>query len=277
MAMLSRRMTIFAAPLLLSAAPVTDWPPAALSARVVAAEADAMAPRREADLRAGCRQRDGEGHVTFVNGADGRPLLAALTQQPLADPRRDIWLSPHFLSARDRGRSTGTEDWAYVLDGDGDGRIDHIAYLIGPLPVRTGAPGEVPVPPIVDGSVKVTGADAMAAFFARLRFGFWQMIDMDGDGIPDAAAWPAERKVDGWHRGWALQRLGDSKGCWLVDAHGTPEQACALDQGGRDLVGEGAKAHLWARDAAAVFARIIAAAASCRFRPGSLRRAVPPS
>lgn len=275
--MLSRRMTMFAAPLLLAAAPAMDWPPAALSARVVAAEADAIAPRREQDLRAGCRQRDAEGHVTFVNGADGRPLLVALTQRPLADPRRDIWLSPHFLSARDKGRSTGTEDWAYVLDENGDGRIDHIAYLIGPLPVRTGAPGEAPVPPIIDGSVKVTGVDAMAAFFARLRFGFWQVIDMDGDGTADAAAWPAERKEDGWHRGWALQRLGDPSACWLVDAQGRPEQACTLDEGGRDLVSESAKAHLWAKDSAGVFARILNAAAACRFGPGSLRRAVPPS
>ncbi len=275
--MLSWRTILLAAPLLLAAAPATDWPPAALGARVVAAEAYTMAPRGQEDLRAGCRQRDAEGLVTFVNGTDGRPLLAALTQRPLADPRRDIWLSPHFLSARDKGLSSGTQDWSYILDDDGDGRIDHIAFLIGPLPIRTGAPGEAPVPPIADGSVKVTGVDAMAAFFARLRFGFWQVIDMDGDGTPDAAAWPAERAQDGWYRGWALQRLGDpAGGCWLVDAQGAPEQACALDQGGRELVGEGAKAHLWARDAAAVFARITAAAAACRLDPGSLRRAVPP-
>jgi hypothetical protein len=271
MAMLFWRMTLLAAPLLLAAAPAADWPPAALSARVVAAEADAIAPRREADLRAGCRQRDGEGHVTFVNGADGRPLLVALTQRPLADPRRDIWLSPHFLSARDKGRSTGTEDWAYVLDENGDGRIDHIAYLIGPLPVRTGAPGEAPVPPIVDGSVKVTGVDAMAAFFARLRFGFWQVIDVDGDGTADAAAWPAERKEDGWHRGWAVQQLGGSQ-CGLIDASGKSEQPCTPSSTGRDLVAEGATAHQWAVDPAIVFNRVRAAGEACAFAPGLLRR-----
>lgn len=259
--------------LMLALAAAGVSPPPQLAARVVAVAADALLPRKEAELAAGCTQRDGEGLVSFVNGPDGRPLLAALTRQPLADPRLDIWLSPGFTSSRDAGRSTGTEDWAYVFDQDGDGRIDQIAFLIGPLPQRSGAPDEAPVPPIIDGKVQVKGADAMKAFIARLRFGFWQVVDLDGDGSPDAAAWPAERRVDGWFRGWALQALGASSGCWLVDAQGQPEQACAPDKSGRELVAEGAIAHLWARDAAAVFSRIRSAGLACGLAPGSLRRA----
>lgn len=268
--MLTRCMSLLAAPLLVAAAPGPDWPPAALGARLTAVAADSIAPRREQDLRAGCRQRDAQGLVSFVTGADRRPLLAALTERPLVDPRRDLWLAPHFLSARDKGRPSGTQDWAYVHDADGDGRIDHIAFLIGPLPIRTGAADEPPVPPIVDGSVKATGVDAMAAFFSRLQFGFWQVADLDGDGAADVVAWPAERAGDGWYRGWAVQQLGGSQ-CRLLDANGQPEQSCAPSVTGRDLVAPGATAHQWAADPVTVFNRMRAAGVACGFAPGALR------
>lgn len=265
---MTRITILLAAPLLLGAAGADEWPPPSLPARVVAVAADSIAPRREADLRAGCRQTDKEGVVTFVNGPDGRPLIAAFTPTKLADPRRDIWLRPRFTSSRDRSRPTGTEDWAYVYDGNGDGRIDHIAYLIGPLPIRTGAPGDAAGPKIIDGKVQADSPDAMMAFLAGLRFGFWQVGDTDGDGRPDAAAWPAERREDGWYRGWAVQQLGGA-GCRVVAAAGQPEAACGLD--GRDLVADGVKAHQWAPDPAATFARIRAAGEACQFAPGSLR------
>lgn len=268
---MTRITILLTAPLLLGMATADDWPPPALSAHVVAVTADTVAPRRQEDLRAGCRRPDGEGVITFVNGSDGRPLLAAFSPRKLADPRRDIWLRPRFTSSRDRGRASGSQDWAYVYDGNGDGRIDHIAYLIGPLPIRTGAAGEPPVIPIIDGKLQGgMAADAMMAFLARLRFGFWQLTDSDGDGTPDAAAWPAERREDGWYRGWAVQQLGGG-GCRVIAADGQPEMACAPGPSGRDLVADGVSAHQWAPDPAAIFARIRAAGVACNFAPGSLR------
>jgi hypothetical protein len=256
------------------AAPPASTQTAALGPVVVAVAADARRPRDEGDLRAGCRHRDRQGLVTFVQGGDGRVLLATLTARALADPRRDIWLAPQYTREGFKGRATATQDWAYVLDQDGDGRIDWIAFLIGPLPIRTGAPDEPPVPRIVDGSVQVTGIDAMRAFVARIGYGFWQAADSDGDGVADLVAWPAERSEDGWYRGWAIERLGSEPACTLVDAKGRAETACA-SAGDRDVKGKGAKAHRWAADAAGVFARIRSAGIACRLAATDLRRLMP--
>jgi hypothetical protein len=221
------------------------WPPAFAVPTIVAVAADSVVPRREAALTVGCQHRDPQGLVTFVNAADGRVLLAALTSRPLADPRRDLWLSPGFLTQRSKPRVTSTQDWAYVYDQDGDGHLDWIAFLIGPLAIRTGGPDEGNLPRIVDGHAQVTGIDALGAFMTRLRFGFWQAGDSDGDGAADVAAWPAERKADGWYRGWAVERLGarvgEAAACTLVDANGQAETPCIAD--GSDLRSEDASAH----------------------------------
>ena len=74
------------------------WPLPSAAPTIVAVAADSLALRQEAKLTAGCRHRDPQGLVTFVKSADGRVLLAALTSRPLADPRRDLWLSPEFLT-----------------------------------------------------------------------------------------------------------------------------------------------------------------------------------
>jgi hypothetical protein len=251
------------------------WPPAFAVPTIVAVAADSASPRQEAELAAGCRHRDSQGLVTFVKAADGRVLLAALTSRPLADPRRDLWLSPGFLTKRSKPRASATQDWAYVYDQDGDGHIDWIAFLIGPLAIRTGAADEGALPRIVDGPAQVTGVDALGDFIARLHFGFWQAGDSDGDGAADLAAWPAERSADGWYQGWAVERLAERPGevmaCTLIDVHGRPETGCAAN--GRDLRAEGANAHRWATDPAAVLARIRAAGDTCRLTPADLRRA----
>lgn len=269
------RRAVIAAGVLATAAVAGDgaFQPLAVHT-IVSVASDSLVPRQEATLTAGCRHRNDDGLVTFVKAADDRVLLAALTSRPLADPRRDLWLSPGFLTQQSKTRATATQDWAYVYDQDGDGRIDWIAFLIGPLPIRTGAADEENLPRIIDGNVQVTGGDALGAFIARLRFGFWQAGDSDGDGDADLAAWPTERSVDGWYRGWAVERLGEHPGeaaaCTILDAQGQPEAVCATD--GRDLKGEGTSAHRWATDPAAILARIRAAGEACKLTSADLRR-----
>lgn len=61
----------------------------------------------------------------------------------------------------------------------------------------------------------------------------------------------------------------------FIDANGGLETACKPAEAGLALLGDGARATIWAETPAAVFARISSAGAACRLKPADLRRVAP--
>ena len=262
---------MLAAAVLLTLAALTA--DAAVGGRLTAAVDDATLARDPHDLRVACASRQGGDIVTFVRGADGRVLLASLTHTPLTDPSRDIWLSPGVVTSKSPVRPSGTQDWAYVHSSRRDGAIDQIAYLIGPLPLAPDPP-PADLPILAEGG-KLSRSDLTFAL-SHMGFGFWQAIDIDGDGRPDVLAFPARRRSNGWHGGWAvvsLARSGEATDCRLLGPHGEAAGDCVIAPDAREIAAATATAHMWAPPsrAAEVFAEIRHAAVDCRLGGDDLR------
>ena len=242
--------------------------------RAVAAQADA--PQDQAALKLLCAQRTEGGVISFVTGADGKVLLAALSAQPLTDVTRDIWLSPRFLRAGEApvaGSETGTEDWAYVYDGNGDGQIDHMAFLIGALPTepKTGAQA---LPNILGDRLRIKNAAMLDRVLQAMRFGFWQARDEDGDGVPDSMAMPARRRDNGWYRGWAIfdrRATSEDASCRFMDPNGKIVGSCQATNEPGEYGNNRLTTHVWVRDPGPIFSAILDAAADCKIAPGQLQ------
>ncbi|MFM7028961.1 MAG: hypothetical protein ACKOXK_09850 [Chakrabartia sp.] len=254
--------------------PAAAAPAGGGEAAILATAADAGQPRAESQLKPRCKQHGEGGTITFVAGADGKVLLAALSAKPLVDVRKDIWLSPHFSAAGEAGRATGTQDWAYLYDADGDGKIDRMAFLIGPLPTEpdTADPG---LPDITGDQIRVEGAEMLDRLIKAMRFGFWQAADEDGDGVPDTMAMPARRKDTGWYRGWAIfdrRATTEDAACRFIDRDGTAKGGCVPMRDPGDYEGPSLTTHVWVADPGPIFSAIQMAASACKLGAGDYRR-----
>lgn len=168
---------------------------------------EALDPPPEGRLELMC---DGAGaagddplpHVSFA-GFDGRTAsIAVLTAARPADLARTVWLRPRFVPAEERARVAAewpelTLDWGWVYDRNGDGRIDWFAFVIGPAPVL---PPGMTDPPDLRGMI--TKAELML-LLEHQAYRFWNVIDSDFDGAPDAMLVPA-RDAEGWVEGAML-------------------------------------------------------------------------
>lgn len=250
--------------------------PASTEAAVVAVATEADEPPAQESLKPLCAQHTEGGVISFVTGGADRVLLVALSAQPLEDVQRDIWLSPRFSRAGEDQQATGTQDWAYVYDGNGDGRIDHMAFLIGPLPTEPRNAGKR-LPNISGSQLRIKNPAMLDEILKAMRFGFWQVRDEDGDGVPDNMAMPARRKDTGWYTGWAIfdrRATSEDASCRFVDRLGRPAGGCRAAQEPGGYENNRLATHVWVRDPGPIFSAILDAAQACKIQPGQLR-AVP--
>jgi hypothetical protein len=209
------------------------------------ARARAMAPADEDKLTVVCAERlrgDGvpagyEGlWLSFLTTESGRVQIAALTKAPIKQPTAVIALKPRYnpLPTARVGPS-GTLDWAYVYDRNGDGRIDYLVYLQNahaalPDPVPAGFPKPEPQP---DGSLRVS-KDLLYAMIERAQMVFRHYADDGFDGRVDAAVveeFDAERPM--FVRGYVAYRAaraGRAEAAWAFRASiGEPTRTLAPD------------------------------------------------
>ncbi len=104
------------------------------------AEARIQSPPDEAYLQVICRKKIDNLYVTFVGWERGKVLLAAITQQKLKHPDKEILLKVQLKRLPGQtgvAPSAGNVlDWGYVYDRNGDGKIDYVSYLVGPMPFK---------------------------------------------------------------------------------------------------------------------------------------------
>lgn len=272
-AFMLKRFAVLAMVLGLAPASVAQMRPSSSETAFVAVAADAGAPPAQASLKPFCAQRTEGGIISFVATDANKILLVALSAQPLDDVRKDIWLSPRFARAGEEARPSGTQDWAYVYDGNGDGQIDHMAFLIGPLPMEPTTSGKR-LPNISGDQLRVKNAAMLDDILKAMRFGFWQARDEDGDGVPDNMAMPARRKDNGWYRGWAIfdrRATSEDSSCRFVDRNGRAAGSCrAADEAGAYENGR-LTTHVWVRDPGPIFSAILDAAKACNIQADQLR------
>lgn len=242
-------------------------------AALVAVAAEADAPPAQEALKPFCAQQTEGGVISFVTSGTDKVVLVALSAQPLADVQRDIWLSPRFARAGEDAQATGTQDWAYIYDGNGDGQIDHMAFLIGPLPTEPRTAGKG-LPNISGDQVRIKNPAMLDEILKAMRFGFWQVRDEDGDGVPDSMAMPARRKENGWYRGWAIfdrRATSEDASCRFIDRDGRPAGGCRAAQESGAYENNRLSTHVWVRDPGPIFSAILDAAKACKIQPSQLR------
>ena len=200
------------------------------------AHARTQSPPANPKLRTLCAKQVRGRHVTFVTDDGTHVLLVALTERPLEDPSKDIWLQWKLVKGGDprlpRSRPgrrwlytmrggpntpSGTMDWAYVFDRNRDGKVDYLAYLDGPNPVvpnprpasfdRLARPGTIRFGGGVWHVELESASEEERAFVHRHTHQvFWHMADDDFDGSPDAYAVPTRDLRTGWVDGYMLAR-----------------------------------------------------------------------
>jgi hypothetical protein len=213
--------------------------------------------------------------MTFVASANGPVLLVTLTEFPLVDVRRDIALKTDL---RLPWPPLGTTDWMYVFDHDSDGRIDHIAYFLGPMAM------EPPNPPrnlpSLSAPEPVLGAADATVVLGHTRDGFWQGFDTDRDGMVDTLAYPATSKVNGWTRGWALiTGLASTEHCEMLGPDGNVLESCSATSGSAGGVedehggyeGRTASAHRFALRPDLVWESLQQGATACKLKASDFR------
>lgn len=148
-----------------------------------------------------CEVRADGRYVTFVGVQRHRALIVAFTPGPLDDPSRDISLAPLFVLRHGLPQPIGydprvkdaTMDWGYIFDRNNDGRVDYLAHLEAPLPVRPAQyPGELP--PLLG---SITGK-ALKLAIANTRMVFWHAIDLNFDGASNALVLSMMDRRNGW-------------------------------------------------------------------------------
>jgi hypothetical protein len=242
--------------------------------------------------------------VSFVGAADGRVLLATFTGEPLVDPGREVGLlhlprpidlaktpggvlisrgnvAPKPKPANPQVSRSQTWDWGYVYDHNGDGRIDHLVFLIGAMFIE---PENAPINlPSLLGPNNIVDRQTASFVLDNLQAGFWQLLDVDHDGAIDTLAYPAMQNANGWFRGWAV--LTDPgaaparRTCRIMDRDGRVIEGCTAVAGGAGGIDDGhggydgstASAHEHAQRPDLVWEALQQGANACRLKAGNFR------
>lgn len=162
-----------------------------------------LSPPDPASFRTVCETDLADRRVSFIAAGDGPVIIAAITAGHIADPRKDISTMPAFFEKAGQPGLSVTPgpvaDWGYVWDRNRDGRIDYLAYLIGPNPVKPkGASFGLPAP-----GKPFASKEQYLTVIKSLRQVFWHMADEDFDGEADAFALMG-RESSGWWRDWFI-------------------------------------------------------------------------
>ncbi|MFO7856010.1 MAG: hypothetical protein R6V44_12485 [Paracoccaceae bacterium] len=243
----------------------------------------ALDPPAAASLRRLCAARASAGtleaEVTFAGFRPGEAALAVLTDAPIRDVSRAVWLEPRFVSSElaarmERDWPELTLDWGWVFDRNGDGRVDWYGFVIGPVAV---APEGLRDPPDLSGGLDMA---EVALLLENTPYRFWQIVDSDFDGAPDALLAPAMRE-DGWAEGVMLlegiERPGGPDACcWRSEREAGPARECRATPSGCETP-DGAMTAITARfgpdilrTLAGRFRLVEAGARACGLRPGAL-------
>lgn len=282
-----------------SAVPLQSQPPQAnavirsgsgdadqVAAKLRWAVTDVEQIRDEKHLKLQCQTRIEQTIVSFLSLGDATTLIAAFTDRALKNPTKDVWLQQYFLEqggtltagSYDLRRPSATANWAYVYDQDGDGRIDHLAFLIGPLNIEPpNPPDDLPKAAPDRSFHNVEGSQLKKWFRWINKFSFWQAIDDNADGKIDWIATPARKKVNGWIRGWAvIPWTGEAStpGCQILDGEGAWLEPCyAMNH--RDYDSSSRTAHLWTSDPQSALTEALRGAQACNLGRHQLRRMRP--
>jgi hypothetical protein len=271
---------------------------AVASAPAAAADRDALAafhravldvaldPPPESRLRRVCAATAEAGgltaEATFAGFGSGRAEIAILTTTPVHDLARTVWLKPRFVAAEDRAAVERawpelTLDWGWVYDRNGDGRLDWFAFVIGPVAVAPEGERDLPRLP-----GPMTKAE-MRLLVANTPYRFWQIVDSDFDGAPDALLAPAMRR-DGWAEGVMLlegieRPGGPSACCWRSERQAGPGLECRPTPSGCETR-DGALSAISARFGPDILPRLArffrlaeAGARACDLAPGTVPKA----
>ncbi len=194
------------------------------------------------------------GAITFVRHKRGPVLLGIINDKPLKDLRREFTLNPRMA------------DWGLIMDRNRDGRIDQLAFNIGLLPTEPAA-GSANLPKVTGGRIHGSGEN-LGLVMANMKRAFWQAIDADFDGVADFHAFPAERRDNGWHRGWAVLGARDET-CRMIGRDGEDAGGC-IPGADRQIDGEQVTARRWAVRPELIFAWMDNAARQCRLGAADL-------
>jgi hypothetical protein len=161
----------------------------------------AESPPDESSLKIVCQKKVGDRYVTFA-GVDGKTLLlATVTPFKLRDASKSLWLRQRFVPAGARGRKQTTSDWGYVFDRNGDGRVDYVCFLMGPMPIK---PADFPADfPKADAQGHIAmSREQLDYFMKHSAFVFRHYADENFDGELDAVLVeeldPERMWVDRW-------------------------------------------------------------------------------
>ena len=194
--------------------------------------AQTLSPPSPESFRTVCEAELPGQRVSFIASGRGPVIIAGFTNAPIADPRKDISPQPAFYMREGQQGLSVTAgpvaDWAYIWDRNRDGRIDYVAYLIGPNPLKPENPAYNPPAP----GKPFESKDQYMAVMKSLRQVFWHMADEDFDGEADAFALMGREK-SGWWRDWVIVH---ARGENLEAGASAPAPACSFMGGERGRV-----------------------------------------
>lgn len=189
--------------------------------------------------------------VHSVSGSDDRGYLSVLSID--GHTAFVIAFSPHKLqrpweTMTFRGKfvptgqtspiDQGTADWAYVFDRNGDGRIDFLAYRVGPLWILPDGMDERDLPSVKKGVM----IDFLEANRDKLGQGFWFLADENFDGFADGLIARIVDKKSGWADGWLVTTDTDFdrryETCtWMENNIDNTAKKCRKTKGGYEVRG----------------------------------------
>jgi len=218
-------------------------PPGLIAFYPRAAARSAKPPAEKALRVLGDWMHQDGSHVSFVGVGKRTSILVVLTKDKFKKPEEALFLSPRYVVAKDmKAVQAGTQplvratagevvDWAYVYDRNGDGRVDYLCYLAGPMPVESDS---FPVDfPTESGALTTQQLDYM---LDHDRYIFSHVADEDFDGTVDAIVFYVRDPARLWVKEFAAVLApggGDPDSSWTFrESIITPTGALSKSRGG---------------------------------------------
>lgn len=156
-------------------------------------------PPDESRLSVECREKIDNLYINFVGIEKGKVLLAAITEKKLKKPDKEIMLRVYLTKSLEKPILPTRDyimDWGYVYDRNGDGKIDYVAYNIGPMPFKQkNFPEDYPK------RGQPMNFSEMELLFDSMRLLFTHWADDNYDGKVDAVVVEALDPERNWVEG----------------------------------------------------------------------------